>query len=304
MKHRYALRLVLTLTLAGPVVAQDKSSYYTVTHPNEFKINWKAFYDLADEMTAAVRKELPHRLDLAYGEDPKQRADIYMPAASPSDSPVFVFLHGGGFREGDRAHYGYVARPFARHGVVTVVASYRLAPQAHYPDQPDDVRRLLTWLYRNVKQYGGNPDRIFVGGHSAGAILAAFVSVKSDWLGQVSLPRDLIKGCVPISGPYDLRNPAGVTDYLPDEARRAEASPLLVVENPSPTVVAVGSVEPYVESSKALVDRIRARGVKADLVVLEGLPHDKTALALGEEQSPLFKAVLALIQPSSNRGPS
>lgn len=302
--HRTAVALALlagTVLAPGRLLGQDKSTYYTVTHPGEFTIDWKGFYDHAERLTAAARKDLPHELDIAYGSDPKQRLDVYRPVSKPSGAPVFVFLHGGGFREGDKAQYGYVSAPLARHGIVTVVASYRLMPQAHYPDQPDDVKRALAWVHANIARYGGNPDAIYLGGHSAGAILTADVGLRGDWQAGRSLPAALIKGCVPISAPYDLRNEKGVTDYIQDPARRAEASPLLNVRRPpARTVVAVGSVEPYVDASKALVEAIVKAGGKAELLVLDGLPHDKTVAALADERSPLVKAILDMIQGRSH----
>src|SRR6266851_115321 len=114
------------LFIASSTGAQDKSKYYTVQHPKDFPIDWKAFYDNADDLTGETRKLFPHHLDLAYGTDPKQKLDVYLPANKPATAPVFIFLHGGGFREGDRAHYGFVARPLASQGVITVVASYRM----------------------------------------------------------------------------------------------------------------------------------------------------------------------------------
>lgn len=283
--------------LARAAHAQDWSTYYTVTHPSEFKIDWKAFYQRAEALTASARKVLPHHLDLAYGDDPKQRLDVYVPERRPRGAPVFMFLHGGGFREGDRAQYGYVALPLAKHGIITVVSSYRLTPRFHYPDQPDDVRRALAWVFRNITSYGGNPNRIHVGGHSAGAILAASVSLKTDWLAGLSLPRGLIKGCVPISGGYDLTTLKSVWEYVPDPSSRAEASPMFKVEDPPPySIVAVGSVEPYVDSSNALAERIRQRGARADVLVLEGLPHDGTVLALSDERSPLVQSIVTMIE--------
>jgi acetyl esterase/lipase len=277
---------------------QDKSTYYTVRHPEEFKINWNAFYDRADALTAAARKVLPHTLDLAYGDDPKQRLDVYGPAQKPSAAPVFVFLHGGGFREGDRAHYGFVARPLAERGIVTVIPSYRLLPTARYPDQPHDVRQALTWVFRNIQRYGGDPQAIYVGGHSAGAILSAYVSVKTDWLAASSLPRDLIKGCAPISAPYDLRHEKAVNDYVADPARRAEASPLLQVENPPPTcVVAVGTDEAYGPSSEELAKKMRAKNTSVQFVVLQDMDHAETALALGDAGGRLVGALLAMMHP-------
>lgn len=288
--------LVAVCALAARPSAQDYRSYYTVTHPSEFKIDWRAFYQKAEAKTAETRKALPHTLDVQYGEDPKQRLDIYRPVQETSGAAVFIFLHGGGFREGDKAQYGYVAGPLAARGIVTIVASYRLTPKNHYPAQPDDARAVLEWTYRHAKEHGADPNRIYIGGHSAGAILSAFVSLKTDWLAGRSLPPNLVKGCVPISGPYDLTRSGSVTEYLPDPAVRADASPLFHVESlPRQTIVAVGSVEGYVDESKALADAIRQRGGRADLIILEGLPHDETAWALGNPQSPLVRAMVTMM---------
>lgn len=293
---RSIFAVFLSLAVTPAAGAQDKSTYYTVQHPNEFKINWTAFYDRADELTAALRRELPHELDVAYGDHRKERLDLYFPAQRPTAAPVLIFLHGGGFREGDRAHYGYVARPFAARGIITVVASYRLTADGFtYPAQVEDTRRVVAWVYRNIRQRGGDPGRIYVSGHSAGAILAASVSVKSDWTAALELPRTVITGAIPVSASYDLRSLTSVTNYVPDPTRRVEASPLLNVDSPADTIVAVGSPEPYVEGSKALVDRIQERGARARLIVLEGLDHAQTAATLGESGNPLVTAMLEMI---------
>jgi acetyl esterase/lipase len=284
----------------GVAAAQDRSTYATHLNASGSGIDWIAFYDKIDALTAETRRELRHHLDLSYGEDPKQKLDVYRPP-NEAAGPVYIFIHGGGFVEGDRVHYGYVARPLAAHGIVTVVMSYRLSP-AHYPDQLHDVQAVLGWVYRNIEKYGGDPSQIYIGGHSAGAILSAYVSVNKTWLSSMSLPEDLIKGYVPISGPYDLRKPGGFVDnYLPDDAKRTEASPLLNINNVAPkAVVAVGSLEkPYLESSKALVHALRAEGADAKLLVLEDMAHDDTALSAGDADGPLVQALLELIH--SNR---
>ena len=155
---------------------------------------------------------------------------------------------------------------------------------------------------RNIGKYGGNRDAIYLGGHSAGAILTADVGLRTDWQAARSLPPSIVKGCAPISAPYDLRTEKGVTDYVQDPARRTEASPLFNVRNPpKANVVAIGSVEPYVASSKDLVEAIVKNGGKAELIVLEGLPHDKTALALADEQGPLVRAIVSMIRGSGGK---
>jgi acetyl esterase/lipase len=286
------LASIMSLSTAG---MQEKSTYYTVKHADEFTIDWRAFYDKADEMTAAVRKQLIHHLDLPYGSHRKQRLDVYLPTSKSRPAPVLIFLHGGGFREGDRAHYGYVAKPFAAHGIVTVIASYRLTPEFTYPAQPDDAKQLLSWVYHNISSYGGDPGRVFISGHSAGAILAAFVGMDRRWLEEFRLPADLIKGCVPISGSYDLRSERRAS-YIPDPNRRPEASPILNISgSPPPCIVAVGSVETQLDTSKDFVESVREKGGDVQLMVLEGLEHDDIVIALGDEESELTDAILRLI---------
>ena len=286
--------------IARVAVAQDRSNYPTHLNSSSSGIDWITFYDRIDALTAETRKELQHHLDISYGEDPKQKLDLYLPQ-NEAAGPVFIFIHGGGFVEGDRAHYGYVARPLAAQGIVTVVMSYRLSP-ARYPEQVYDVQAVLGWVYRNVEEYGGDASQIYIGGHSAGAILSAFVSVNKSWLLSMSLPGDLIKGYVPISGPYDLRKTGGFVDnYFSDDTKRVEASPALNIRNVLPkAVVAVGALEkPYLESSQSFVKALRAEGGDAKLLVLEGMAHDATALSAGDADGPLVRALIELIE--SNR---
>lgn len=280
----------------APLSAQDRSTYYTVRNPTQFAINWGAFYERADALTAETRRALPHHLDLAYGADPKQKLDLYLPASKPTGAPVFVFIHGGGFREGDRANYGFVAGPMAAAGIVTAVVSYRLLPHV-YPDQVEDMELVVAWLAKNVGRYGGDPARIFIGGHSAGAILSALLAVTTDWPARRGLPPDVIKGAVPVSGPYDLRQATGfVKDFLPDPAVREQASPALRIGRTPPMVVAFGEKEtPYDPASRAFVDGLAAKGGRATLVKLDGLGHDGTGLAMADATSPLVVAAVKMI---------
>lgn len=281
---------------AAPGRAQDSSTYYTVTHASEFTINWKAFYDNGERMTAETHKELPHHLAIAYGTNPKQALDVYEPKEKGTGRPVFIFLHGGGMREGDRAQYGWVARPFARHGIVTIVASYRLTPAFHYPDQTEDAREILRWAFEHVKSYGGDPARLYIAGHSAGAILSASVALRRNWLAAMSLPADLIKGFVPVSGSYDVTASPTISEYVPDPKLRAEASPLLNIDAPPPAaVIGVGSVERQLAPSRALAEKLQEKGGRVQLVVLDGMEHHETALAVGDDKSQLFQAILHMI---------
>ena len=302
LKTKLLLSLFITLLTFSAVAvnAQDMSKYYTVMHPEDFTIDWTGFYKRNNEHTARVREQFPHYLDLAYGSDPKQVLDLYLPEGEVSNAPVFLFLHGGGFREGDKAHYGSVAEPFVNRGVITAVASYRLTGSgAHYPDQPDDVKSTVKWLFENISQYGGNPENIYVGGHSAGAILSADIGVDRAWLVEMGMPREILKGIVPVSGPYDVRArgwPGEVYTYAPTPELREQASPILHVTDPVPVaLVAVGSEEAYQESSMAFTEALKAAGVDAHYLLLEGEDHADTALSLANGNSELFKQALRMI---------
>lgn len=293
--------LSLALLTSGGALAQDISTYPTVQHPERYSIDWRSFYERANALTSSVRGRTPHHLDIRYGEHPKQRLDLYLPESAGSTPwPVFVFLHGGGFREGDRAHYGFVAGPLASSGVATVVASYRLHPH-RYPDQVEDTRLIVEWVHRNIGTYGGQRDLVFVGGHSAGAILSAHVGVTADWVPRSGLPTHPVRGIVPVSGPYDLRTAGGfVNDFVNGQHERERASPLLRIERVPHAVVALGSREAvFLDDSRRLVEALRARGGQAELVILEGLGHDATALAFGEQGGSLFREVRKMIQSAT-----
>jgi acetyl esterase/lipase len=265
-------------------------------HPKEFTIDWKAFYDKAEELTASTRKELPNHLDLAYGSHRKQKLDVYLPVAKPSNAPVFLFLHGGGGREGDRLQYGYVARPFAAHGIITVVASYRLKPEVKFIEQVEDTHNALAWIFHNISKYGGDATRIYVGGHSAGAALTTYASLDGDWLKPMSLPADLIKGAVPISG--------GAGGILPPTTPPApeDVRPILDVKTlPPHIIVSVGSVEPSLDASRTLVEKLQHQGAHVEFVVQEGQDHAQIVAALGDQNSKLFQAILKMITAQSLR---
>ena len=211
---------------------------------------------------------------------------------------MLLFLHGGGFREGDRKQYGYVGEPFAKHGIITVVASYRLTTGGFkHPAQPDDTKAIVAWIHQNIARYGGDPNAIYISGHSAGAILAADVGVDLAWLDAMKVPRSAVRGIVPISGSYDLRGSKRL-EYLPTPEAEEKASALLHVNSPAPVaIVAYGSLEERLkEPSATLVKALAAKGVEAKTLNLEGKDHATAVWELGEENSALTQAILAMIQ--------
>ena len=303
LKAREVLFLcsLLLPVIPGMASAQDMSKYFTVMHPEKFSIDWTGFYRSINEATARVRQQFPHHLDISFGSHSKQALDLYLPTGEVSDAPVFLFLHGGGFREGDRAHYGSIALPFLKNGIITAVASYRLMGEGyHFPSQSNDVKNAVKWLYENISSYGGNASALFVGGHSAGAILSADIGVDRAWMPRMGIPKEALRGIIPVSGPYDLRNKGKTTyesAYAPTAELKVLASPILHINDPMPAaLVACGSKEKYEESSSEFSRALWAAGVKGEYLNLQGQGHNDTALSLADENSLLFKRALALIQ--------
>ncbi len=277
--------------------AQDYRKYDTVNNPQRYGTIWAPFYQKADELTAQTRAAFPNHLDIPFGETPKQRLDVYLPEKPVKNAPVLLFLHGGGFMEGDRAHYGYVATPYVQKGIITVVSGYRLAKRGvPYPAQSDDTKAAIVWIHKNIARFGGDPNTIFLSGHSVGATLAADVSFDRSWMQQAGVPHDAIKGIAAISGDYDL-SPGENVDYAPNAELEARASPLRHIIDAAPlAVVAAGTNEGKMRaSSEDLQQRLSAKGVRTRLLVLEGADHKDTVLALGDPGSSLAAAVLEMI---------
>jgi acetyl esterase len=144
--------------------------------------------------------------DIAYGPDERHRLDVYEPAAKPAQPmPVLIFIHGGAFVRGDKSSPGApffdnIGYYFSRRGIVTVNATYRLAPKNPWPAGAKDVGAVVKWVRENIEKYGGDSRRVFLMGHSAGAAhVAAYAFMK----GLQPEEGTGVAGAILVSGPYD-----------------------------------------------------------------------------------------------------
>ena len=141
---------------------------------------------------------------IAYGEGSRRTLDVYRPRAVKG-APVVVFFYGGSWQDGSKQVYQFVASALARSGYVTVAPDYRVYPEVRYPAFLDDGARAVRWTKDNVARFGGDPGKLFIMGHSAGAYNAAMLALDDCWLGKVDLAPDRdIAGLIGISGPYDF----------------------------------------------------------------------------------------------------
>ena len=140
---------------------------------------------------------------IAYADGPRKKLDVYAPKNPDAKSPVIFFIYGGGWNHGDRGDYAFLGNALATRGFVVVIPDYRLYPDVKYPAFLEDNAQALKWVEDNIATYGGDPERLFIAGHSAGAYNAVMLGLDHSFLREYNVTLS-IKGIAALSGPYDF----------------------------------------------------------------------------------------------------
>lgn len=241
-----------------------------------------------------VRESAKSWLNVAYGRSPRETLDIY--AADRPAGPVLVYIHGGYWRSGSKDDNCNFVPTFTKRGATVALVEYDLCPQVTVSDIVRQTRASIAWIYKNIVRYGGDPNRLFISGHSAGGHLTA-MALAHDWE-QEGLPRDLIKGAVATSGVYDLDMVMKIS--VQEQARLTpelakENSPFL---NPPrarcPLVVAVGGAEPkgWQQMSEDYFQFCKQSGMNTQYLVVPGANHYTMSEKLLDESNPLTQAMI------------
>ena len=250
------------------------------------------------ELSESARVVFAPRLDLRYGPGPKETLDLFVPVGVARGT--FLFLHGGYWRALDKSDFSFVATPFVAAGYAVAVANYDLCPEVSIATIIDECRHAVAWLVRDGVRHGANPDRIVVGGHSAGGHLTAMMFT-THWSAQ-GLARDPIAGGVSLSGVHDLAPMVQFSfnaDLKLDEGEAARLSPVLLApRSRQPLVLAVGADETseFVRQTQLLWDAWpsnRPAGARAPLIV-PARHHFSVVVDYADPQSALTHATLAL----------
>ena len=238
--------------------------------------------------------------------------DVYAPkkaAPGAGGYPVVLFIHGGSWTSGNKNFYSFIGRRLAKQGVVAVVISYRLAPAVHVPEQAADCARALAWTVQHIKEYGGDPARVFVMGHSAGGGLAALLATDDALLAAHGLPQNPVRGAI-------MDDPAGLDMYsylkemkyegdakykVPfgnDPAVWKEMSPIYKIKpNLPPFIFFIGG-ETYPSisgSSGRFRDRLKATGQAPAYTIIPGRHHIPMVLQLYWAHNIIYQGLRKLV---------
>jgi len=221
---------------------------------------------------------------LAYGEGERRKLDIYGPPV-PGTAPVAVFLYGGSWDSGRRGDYGWAGRAIAAQGFVTVVPDYRVYPETRFPGFVEDCAQAVRWVVGNIARYGGDPSRIVLIGHSAGAYNAAMLALDRRWLTAAGVDPTVVKAFAGLSGPYAFLPLDGpITQRTFGEVADLPATqPAVYARADAPAAfLATGEADDFVRprNTVRLAAALRDAGAKVEERHYAGLNHTDTVLAL------------------------
>lgn len=267
----------------------------------------EAVHNLFDTEQRALLATHPASLrDVPYGPDPRQCLDVYLPSAMRSSTPVVIFVHGGGFRRGDKGDDGRwenanVGAWAAREGMLGIVMNYRLAPAAPWPAGADDVASAIAWARANVAAHGGDPDRIIIIGTSAGAAhVAGYVHLYPD-------ARDL-RGAVFLSGLYGVTpfdDERDLSYFGEDVGAHASMNPLAAMTKTElPLLITCAEYDPLrfqTEFAGLLEQRLAQHGKFDSAYIASGHNHFSLAYHIGTSDRRVADEIVAFIDDLGER---
>ena len=249
----------------------------------------------AQSEAARARLGAPRRF--AYGPTPVEGLDLY--ATTRPNAPVNVLIHGGAWRAGLAKNYAFAAELFVRAGAHFVVPDFAAVQDVGGSLMPmaDQVRRAVAWVHRNARSFGGDPDRLYVSGHSSGAHLAAVV-LTTDWVHELELPADTVKGGLCSSGMYDLKAVrlsarSGYVTFT-DEMEQALSPQRHLDRLTAPVIVSHGTIESpeFQRQARDFAAALTAAGKPATFLVAEDYNHFEVIETLATPYGLLGRAVL------------
>lgn len=242
--------------------------------------------------------------DIAYGSAHRQRLDVYIPTASRDQAPAVIFYYGGSWQSGDKKDYKFVAEALASQGIFVVIPDYRVYPEVVFPDFVADAAAVVDWSHHQLSRYGYQSEDLFVMGHSAGAYLAAMLTLDKTYLQAHGLSPQILSGMIGLAGPYDflpLKDDTLKTIFGP-ESQRDQTQPINFVAGDNPPMLLMAGkndVTVWPRNSLRLAEKVRRNGGPVQLDLVPGYGHVLLAAALARPlrgQGRVINPVLAFIR--------
>jgi acetyl esterase/lipase len=225
--------------------------------------------------------------NIAYGTSPRQTLDVYHPRAGAPVAGIVIFFYGGDLQTGTKADYRFVAQALTSQGFIAVLPDYRLYPKVTFPGFIDDGALAVRWVHNHACEIGGDPDHVYVMGHSAGAYIAVLLTLDAEYLKHVGLDRSSIRATASLSGPFDFVPPPddrGVFSMARDDTRPdPQIEPIHFVDGHAPPILLLqGLKDPEVDPTNAteLAALIRKKGGEVVYIAYPNRAHVDVVLAL------------------------
>jgi acetyl esterase/lipase len=222
--------------------------------------------------------------DLAYGADPRQKLDLYVPDGGPAKMPVILFFYGGSWQSGSKDMYLALGQAFASRQIIVAIADYRLYPQIRYPAFLGDSADAFVYVRDHVADHGGDPGRLFLAGHSAGAYNAVMLAADERYLQKAGANIGQVCGVIGIAGPYNfLPLTDGHLIGMFGGANRSETQPITYIDGKRPPMLlAAGADDTTVSprNSSDLAGKLETFGSPVQLLRYPGVGHVGIVLSL------------------------
>jgi len=262
----------------------------------KFVLNADEYIERTRKESERVRAALKGTLDVRYGATKDEKLDIF--PAKRAKAPVMVYIHGGRWQMQSKAAVSYPAETFVAAGVTWISVGFRMYPHVQMDEVVRQNRAALAWVWRNAESFGGDPDRVYLSGHSSGAHLAAMLAT-TDWAGDYEIPADVLKGVTTISGMYDLEpvRLSARNDILKlDMATALRNSPIhRLPPKGMPLIIGAGGIETdeFRRHPREFAAAWTAKGFPCQAMEFAGLNHFDTQELFNKPDGPLVKAILA-----------